>query len=111
MRGLRLPKRLERRERRRDERCCPAHRAWVRQHQCCVPGCRQVPIECAHVRTGTDGGIAIKPSDRWVISLCRNHHCEQHNVGEVEFQNRYGIDLRELAREFAKQSPHRSRLG
>jgi hypothetical protein len=107
MPSVSLPKRLERADRRRDERCCPAHRAWVRRHRCCVPGCLNTQIECAHVRTGTDGGLALKPSDRWAISLCRNHHQEQHRVGERAFERRYGIDLYELALEFARKSPHR----
>ena len=104
-----LPKRLEK-DRRRNERSCPAHRAWVRRHHCCVLGCLQTPIECAHVRSGTDGGLAIKPSDRWVVSLCRDHHREQHRIGEAAFQKRYGIDLYELALEFARRSPHTSRI-
>ncbi|MFP5330112.1 MAG: putative HNHc nuclease [Alphaproteobacteria bacterium] len=101
-----LPKRLERSERRRDARSCPAHRAWVRRHRCCVPGCLNTAIECAHVRTGTDGGLALKPSDRWAISLCCDHHQEQHRLGERAFEKRYGITLYELAKEFARRSPH-----
>jgi hypothetical protein len=31
-------------------------------------------------------------------------------VGELAFEKRYGIDLRELADLFAKRSPHRQRL-
>ena len=103
-----LPKRIERRRSERVQRSFPGHRAWVRRHHCCVPGCVELPIECAHVRTGTDGGVGLKPSDRWVVSLCKLHHAEQHQNGEITFQERYGIDLRELAREFASRSPHRS---
>lgn len=106
MPAVRLPKRLERGERRTNERICPAHRAWVRRHHCCVPGCTSRVIECAHVRTGTDGGLAMKPSDRWAISLCHDHHKEQHDIGEKAFQTRYAIDLYELALEFAQRSPH-----
>lgn len=94
----------------RNGRYCPAHRAWVRRHHCCVPGCLARPIECAHVRRDTDGGIALKPSDRWTISLCRDHHGEQHRVGEATFEKRYGVDLRQLAEAFARRSPHRKRL-
>jgi hypothetical protein len=104
---VKLPKRLERAERRRDERNCPAHRAWVRKHQCCVPGCANRDIECAHVRTGSDGGVGMKPSDRWCISLCAHHHREQHDIGEGAFERRYAIDLHELALEFAAKSPQR----
>lgn len=54
--------------------------------------------------------MALKPSDRWVISLCSEHHIEQHRIGEAEFERRHGICLVELAAEFARQSPHRDRL-
>ena len=110
MRTGNLPKLLERGGRRRNERSCPAHRAWIRRHHCCVPGCQSRLIECAHVRGGTDGGQSLKPSDKWAISLCRNHHREQHQIGENRFANLYGLDLCELALEFARRSPHRERL-
>jgi hypothetical protein len=102
-----LPARIERPRRARETRSFPAHRAWVRRHRCSVPGCLNLPIECAHVRCGTDGGQGLKPSDRWTISLCRTHHEEQHRVGELAFQKRYGIELLALAEAFARRSPHR----
>ena len=74
------------------------------------PGCSRLPIECAHVRTGTDGGLALKPSDKWTISLCQFHHLEQHAIGERNFEAKYDLDLQELAREFAKLSPHQRRF-
>jgi hypothetical protein len=75
-----------------------------------VPGCEQIPIECAHVRNETDGGIGIKPSDRWTISLCAFHHREQHEIGEVAFEARYSLDMAALAIEFASKSPHKLKL-
>ena len=109
---LKLPNRLERqRTREPSRRGCPGHRAWVRRHHCCVPGCLGRPIECAHVRRDTDGGTGLKPSDRWSISLCRDHHIEQHAIGEMAFEKRYAIDLRELAELFATRSPYRLKLG
>lgn len=110
MPSLRLPKRVEQRRSIRPPRDCPAHRAWVRRHHCCVPGCERMPIECAHVRHGTDGGTGLKPSDRWVISLCRHHHAEQHRLGERQFERKYGIELAQMAAVFARNSPHRVRL-
>ena len=59
---------------------------------------------------GTDGGQGIKPSDRWVVSLCRAHHAEQHGIGERAFEGRYGLELVALAEEFARGSPHRRAL-
>ncbi len=88
----------------------PAHLKWVREHHCCVPGCEQVPIEAAHVRTGTGGGMGMKPGDDWTISLCRDHHAEQHRLGERRFEETYRISMRELAKEFAIKSPHRNKL-
>jgi hypothetical protein len=65
-----------------------------------------LPIECAHVRNGTDGGTGLKPSDRWSISLCRYHHAEQHKIGEYAFEQAHNLHLLTLACEFAKSSPH-----
>jgi hypothetical protein len=69
-----------------------------------------MPIECAHVRSGTDGGVGLKPSDCWAISLCEHHHREQHSIGERAFEQRHDIDLLEIAREFAKRSPYAWKL-
>ena len=107
MASVSLPPRLVRERRPNPTRCCPAHRAWVRRHRCSVAGCLGGPIECAHVRSGTDGGCALKPSDRWTLSLCRAHHAEQHRIGEPAFEIRYNLDLIALAEVFTKASPHR----
>src|SRR5689334_11704491 len=72
----------------RPSRTCPAHRAWVRGHFCSVPSCHRLPIECVHVRTGTDCGAGIKPSDKWFLSLCVFHHREQHHIGEGRFEKK-----------------------
>lgn len=101
-----LPKLRKPLKKPKEQRSFPAHRAWVRRHHCCVPGCDEGPVECAHVRNGTDGGVALKPSDRWTISLCRDHHREQHQIGEAEFERRHQLDLATLAAEFARRSPH-----
>ena len=89
---------------------CPAHLKWVREHACCVPRCNGAPSEAAHVRTGTDGGTGLKPSDSHVISLCQYHHAIQHRMGEGPFETKYFIDMKALAREFADKSPHRRKL-
>jgi hypothetical protein len=54
--------------------------------------------------------MALKPSDRWVISLCMFHHREQHRIGERTFGAKHGIDLVKLAGEFARRSPHWRKL-
>lgn len=50
--------------------------------------------------------MGLKPSDRWSLSLCRQHHAEQHRVGEPAFEQAYGIDLADIANTFARLSPH-----
>ena len=87
----------------------PGHLAWVRSHACCVPGCGGMPIEVAHVRSGTDGGMGMKPGDEWTISLCALHHREQHQMHEFRFERRYGINMKALAAEFAAKSPHKAK--
>jgi len=87
----------------------PAHCKFVRSHACCA--CQSYDhIEVAHVRTGTDGGMSMKPGDYWTISLCRDCHSEQHRIGERSFEARHGIDMKELARAFVKASPKRIEL-
>lgn len=58
------------------------------------------------MRSATDAGMALQPSDRWVISLCVFHHHEQHQIGERQFDAKHGIDMHELALAFARKSPH-----
>lgn len=50
--------------------------------------------------------MGVKPSDAWTVSLCRDHHSEQHRIGEPAFERAAGIDLKKLAAEFAIKSPH-----
>jgi hypothetical protein len=107
---LSFPRLLPKQGPKQNLRVCPGHRAWVRRHCCSVPGCSRRPIECAHVRHGTDGGTGIKPSDKWAISLCEFHHREQHQIGERAFERLYAIDLVALAEAFARRSPHRAKL-
>lgn len=105
-----LPPRIRSDKQPKVKRRCPSHTKWVGEFSCCVPGCTGRPIEVAHVRLGTNGGMGVKPTDDWTISLCQSHHSEQHRVGEESFAKAHGIDMRELAREFAKASPHKAKL-
>ena len=49
--------------------------------------------------------MSQKPHDIFGVSLCRNHHAEQHLLGVDAFDRKYGTDLRALAAEFARRSP------
>lgn len=107
----RLPAKIDRKSHRENTgKRSPGHCNFVRGHECSVPGCHERPIEVAHVRDGTGGGMSVKPSDRWVISLCRDHHSEQHRHGEISFSIKHKIDMKALAEAFAKASPHWPKL-
>lgn len=61
---------------------------------------------CAcHVRTDTDGGGSLKPSDWWTIPMCYTHHRHQHDIGEPAFERLYKIDMKEIAHNLASKSP------
>jgi hypothetical protein len=81
----------------------PAHLAFVRSHQCSVDGCPAMPIEAAHVRFGSGAGMGQKPDDWRAVSLCRDHHTRQHEVGERTFWA--GVDVEALIDAFATASP------
>lgn len=105
-----FPQRIKRDSGKKDAgKRSPAHRAFVRSHACSACG-DTAAIECAHVRVGTDGGVGIKPSDRFTISLCKPCHSLQHQLGEREFEKRRGINMKALAEEFFRRSPHRGKL-
>lgn len=88
-----------------------AHKQWVRGHECAIAGRNGHAcggkIEAAHVRTGTDGGMGVKPGDNWTIPLCGMAHIpDQHQHGERAFELKYGIDMKALAAELWLRSPH-----
>jgi hypothetical protein len=84
---------------------CPEHLAWIRHQPCCVDGCsgRAVPH---HVRTGSSGGMGMKPSDDKTVPLCAAHHAEFHRLGVHTFEDMYDVDLRQIAARFAAASPY-----
>jgi hypothetical protein len=84
-----------------------AHRDWVRDHFCSVPGCQLMPIEVAHVNRASTRGTGQKSSD--AFTLCRDHHDESHR-GDKTFERKYGFKLLAKAEEFYRSSPHRHKL-
>lgn len=86
-----------------------AHCDWVREHYCSVPGCREMPIEVAHVGKANNHGMGKKASDAFTLSLCREHHAESHR-GDKTFEAKYGFSLLAKAEEFYRKSPHRNKL-
>src|ERR1700746_3426843 len=67
------------------------HLIYVRQLPCTVCG-KAAPSEAAHVRSGSDGGTGIKPSDRYALPLCTSCHALQHEFGELRFWATLRID-------------------
>jgi hypothetical protein len=59
------------------------HLNFIRSLPCLI--CGVFGSEAAHLRKGTDGGIGLKPSDKFTTPLCHNCHAEQHRVGELRF--------------------------
>jgi hypothetical protein len=81
------------------------HRKFVRSHQCCVPGCPALQVDCHHIRNALNSGKDLTPFDWFVVPLCRWHHDEHHNCGVHTFEDRHGIDLYALAAELVRRSP------
>jgi hypothetical protein len=86
-----------------------AHRDWVRDHHCSVPGCQAMPIEVAHVNRSSTRGTGQKSSDAFTLALCREHHAESHR-GEKSFELKHGFKMLAKAEEFYRASPHRNKL-
>jgi hypothetical protein len=105
-----LPPRIPKKPKRASRWRSQAHCNFVRGFHCCVPLCGGQPIEVAHVRNGSGAGVGQKPDDWRTVSLCRACHAEQHRLGEQTFQKRHGIDLAEMAEQFAKASPKRQEI-
>ncbi len=86
------------------------HLKWIRGHECSCMGINcGGGIEAAHVRTGTDGALGVKPSDLWTLPLCSVHHAQQHNIGEASFERIYKIDMKAIAQALWQKSPHRKK--
>ncbi len=107
--SFRPPKRRKQSRSADNGREWPTHRAFVRKHECIVPGCRADTIRACHARDdlpGEDsGGMAIKPFDWWTWPGCDAHHTEQHQIGERAFDAKYGVDMRAAAKWLADHTP------
>lgn len=88
---------------------CPGHLKWIRGHECAIASKHDCAgrIEAAHVRSGTDGGLGVKPSDYWTLPLCSDAHRRQHDIGEKQFEREFEINMKDIAKRFAAASPHR----
>lgn len=89
-----------------------AHLAWIRSTWKCVIDNHECTdhIEAAHCRTGTDGGMGLKPGDEHTIPLCDFHHRWHHDKGINRFEAWYGISMKAEAEKYAARSPHLQKL-
>jgi hypothetical protein len=101
-----LPKKPKRETRFRSQR----HLTHVRSFACvCCDA--EAPIEAAHVRLGSDGGMGSKPSDFYAVPLCGGPagcHQRQHREGERTFWQ--GKDPHAIIDELIRTSPVRREI-
>jgi hypothetical protein len=91
MPAARIPHTVARHKPKLDAHRRGQHLTFIRQLACVACG-RAAPSEPAHVRTGTDGGVGMKPGDRYAVPLCTACHAKQHRVGELSFWSTLRID-------------------
>ena len=91
MSASRIPKAIARGNRKPHLHRRGQHLAFVRQLPCVACG-KAGPSEAAHVRTGANGGVGVKPADRYAVPLCNACHALQHCVGELSFWSALRID-------------------
>jgi hypothetical protein len=84
-----------------------AHIGWIKQQPCCICG-DNTSVEPAHLRVGSinddkrETGMGEKPSDKWVLPLCGQHHRMQHRMNEMEFWASHNIDPFALAMQYRR---------
>jgi len=91
MPAARIPRNVAQRSPKPGPRRHAWHLSFVRQLPCVACG-QAAPSEAAHVRSGSDGGTGIKPSDRYSLPLCSECHAMQHQFGELRFWSVLWID-------------------
>lgn len=104
-----LVRRIQKPKARTDRWKSQSHLAHVRKHAC-VACDAEAPIEAAHVRLGSDGGLGRKPSDWFAVPLCRDCHATQHRVGERTFWLRREKDPEAIIAELIRTSPKRREI-
>jgi hypothetical protein len=102
-----LPRRIPKQPKRASRWRSQAHCNFVRSHACSTCG-STAAIEVAHVRLGSGAGMGQKPDDWQTVSLCRDCHQRQHQVGEQTFWQ--GTPIRELIEAFILASPKRAEI-
>lgn len=89
--------------------CSQRHLKFIRSLCCVLEGkdghvCGG-EIEAMHVRSGTDGGTSVKPSDFWTLTGCSHAHHEQHSIGEAAWERKWKVDMKQIVLSLSKTSP------
>ena len=69
---------------------------FVKEHKCCVLGCKALNVDADHLKTIGMGRDRKKPElieHYSCIPLCRKHHTERHQIGNRKFEEKYDTNL------------------
>lgn len=79
-------------KRKPNQRRAVAHLSFVREIGICLACGAERHCQAMHIRNRTDGGVGLRPSDRFSVPGCSECHARQHRDGEITFWGRVGID-------------------
>jgi hypothetical protein len=79
------------------------HLRFVTQQPCLL--CGRKPSDAHHIRFVQPRALGRKPSDEYVVPLCRSHHRAVHRIGDEQaWWTQTGIDPIKVARKLWKHS-------
>jgi hypothetical protein len=88
----RIPRSVIKAKTRPNPRRAAVHLAFIRDIGICIACGAEGRCQAMHVRNGSDGGMGLKPSDKFTTPGCPSCHARQHKVGELTFWGELGID-------------------
>lgn len=93
----RIPRDVVKSARQPNPRRAVAHLDFVRDVGICLACGRTGRCQAMHIRNRTDGGMGLKPSDKFTVPGCAECHFRQHKDGEETFWTPLGIDPLDVA--------------
>ena len=88
----RIARTVPRGKRKPNLRRAAEHLEFVRALEVCMACGRRGRCQAMHIRNKTDGGVGLKPSDKFCVPGCLECHARQHRCGEITFWGEKGID-------------------
>ncbi len=96
----------------------PGFRDWIRRQPCILAdrdpcecgkyvnvGTKRTPIAACHIRTRRNNGDMGN-----LYPGCAKHHQEQHQMGVKSFEQKYGLNLKVMGREFWERFQEETRF-